>query len=234
MFVPYPLTHSCSDALSLGHHVVLGISPFNSYFSETRIQQLAAWGLRHFTSIHLFVPDVPAAYTLEALGYAPNKAEKKARRQANYLRNKILRALAGLEVPPNQAAEIIVFSDRLVTNKPYQHKLQVCKQAYHTHPSFRNACHEAARWVLQNHISSEASVTPAMLETAARYLLAELPLFIDSVSILGRPSSVFCYHQSTAFLQQLYEGRFPVPVSPGQGFVRLEPLAVMEPALEVA
>lgn len=234
MFVPYPLTHSCSDALSLGHHAVLGISPFNSYFSETRIQQLAAWGLRHFASIHLFVPDVPAAYTLEALGYAPNKAAKKARRQANYLRNKILRALALLDLTPEQTAEMMIFSDRLVTNTSYQHKLHVCEQAYHTHASFRKACHEAARWVLQNHISSEASVTPAMLETAARYLLAELPLFIDSVSIFGQPTSVFCYHQSTAFLQQLYEGNFPVPVSPGQGFVRLAPLPVMEPVLETA
>lgn len=234
MFIPHPLTRSCSDALSLGHHAVLGISPFNSYFSTTRIQQLAAWGLRHFASIHLFVPDVPAAYTLEALGYAPNKAAKKARRQANYLRNKILRALARLEMPPNQIAEIIVFSDRLVANASYQHKLRVCEHVYHSRPSFRSACHEAARWVLQNHISPEVSVTPAMLQTAARYLLAELPLFIDSVSIFEQPTSVFGYHQSTMFLQQLYEGHFPVSVSAGQGFVLLEPSPVLESVLEVA
>jgi cyclo(L-tyrosyl-L-tyrosyl) synthase len=51
--------------------------------------------------MHFFVPDAPAAYTLEALGYPPERAAHKAHRQGRYVRNKVLRALAdaGVRTP---------------------------------------------------------------------------------------------------------------------------------------
>jgi len=62
------LTENCAKNFKRREHGCFGISPFNSYFSEDRIRELARWGTREFKSIHFFVPDVPSVYTLEAQG----------------------------------------------------------------------------------------------------------------------------------------------------------------------
>jgi cyclo(L-tyrosyl-L-tyrosyl) synthase len=64
--------------------------------STERIRRLASWGLGHFERVHFFVPDVPSAFTLEALGYPPDRAAWKARRQEQYTRNRIGTALRSL------------------------------------------------------------------------------------------------------------------------------------------
>ncbi|MGH4016117.1 MAG: tRNA-dependent cyclodipeptide synthase [Pseudonocardiaceae bacterium] len=76
-----PLCGRCRPPLASRANACFGISPFNSYFTTGRLTDLARWGLREFTSVRFFVPDAPAAYTLEALGYSPDRAVHKARRQ---------------------------------------------------------------------------------------------------------------------------------------------------------
>ncbi len=73
----HPITENCSRALRLGKHAVIGISPFNSYFSELRLQKLIRWGLSSFERFHMFVPDTPARYTLEALDTTHKKQVTK-------------------------------------------------------------------------------------------------------------------------------------------------------------
>ncbi|MER5918498.1 tRNA-dependent cyclodipeptide synthase, partial [Streptomyces sp. NPDC001982] len=93
-----PLSGRCADAVARAEHACFGISPFNSYFSTARVRELAAWGLARFERVDFFVPDAPSAFTLEALGYTPEKAAWKARRQGQYIRNKIVTALKSLGV----------------------------------------------------------------------------------------------------------------------------------------
>lgn len=96
-----PVTPICETALNGRGHICFGISPFNSYFSESRIESLARWGSQHFRSMHFFVPDGPTVYTLEALGYDSEKAAWKARRQCQYLHNKITKALTKVGLRPD-------------------------------------------------------------------------------------------------------------------------------------
>ena len=58
------LSPNCNSIYAEKEHVCFGISPFNSYFSEARIRELAIWGQSNFKAMHFFVPDVPAANTL--------------------------------------------------------------------------------------------------------------------------------------------------------------------------
>ena len=104
------LTGNCARNFELREHCCFGISPFNSYFSEDRIRELARWGTREFKSIHFFIPDVPSVYTLEAQGYPREKAEWKARRQSQYLKNKIHRALISLSIS-DEAAQVQLVPD---------------------------------------------------------------------------------------------------------------------------
>nr|WP_248868108.1 tRNA-dependent cyclodipeptide synthase [Streptomyces halobius] len=68
------------------------------------------------------MPDTAAAFTLEALGYAPDKAAWKARRQGQYVRNKITRALseAGIGAP-----DALILDGQALARKPdYQELLE--------------------------------------------------------------------------------------------------------------
>lgn len=201
-------------------HACLGISPFNSYFTTERITELTAWALDTFTAVHLFVPDVPAAVTLQALGYTQERAAAKARRQARYLRNKICRALASLGVTGPEA--MILDWAVLSQNTRYQESLDATYEAFASDEQFAGTCVEASRWVLQGRLEPH-EITATRLETAVDYLLAELPLFLDTAAIVGRPASVFCYHQSTGFLERLYARELPMKPADRQGFVVVPP-----------
>ncbi len=220
-----PATPRCAEALELAVHALIGISPFNSYFSEARIRALVQWGQQRFSSFQLFIPDEPARYTLEALGYEPVRARRKARRQANYLKNKIARALRAQGIADEQHSAIVVDWQVLQSNPRYQQVHQSCRQLFESNADFRATCMDASAWVLQDRTDPHGQPEISALERAAEYFLAELPLFVATPSILEQPASVFCYHRLPEFLQRLYQPDQPLPVDPGQGFAVLREAA---------
>ncbi|MGH3449517.1 MAG: tRNA-dependent cyclodipeptide synthase, partial [Haloechinothrix sp.] len=192
-----PLCGNCDEPLRRGEHACLGISPFNSYFSVERVAGWARWALATFARVHLFVPDTAAAYTLEALGYSPERAAAKARRQGRYLRNKIHRALRSLGV--DEPDKMILDSAVLDQSDRYRTLHAQVRHNFDHHERFRGACLAASRWVLEGRVP-DPEMTDEQLRRAARYLLAELPLFLDTASIVDARASVFCYHQAPPFL----------------------------------
>ncbi|CAM4339680.1 tRNA-dependent cyclodipeptide synthase [Nocardia ninae] len=211
-----PLSIHCHAPVARGAHVCFGISPFNSYFTPQRIIDLARWGFAEFDAAHFFVPDLPAAYTLEALGYPPARAAHKARRQGQYVRNKIARALTDVGV--HEPQRLILGWAELYSNPRYRHLRDQAQRLFDHDPDFRAECVEASRWVLENRLPAGGAATDDQLRSAVRYLLAELPLFTDTGAIVGAESSVFCYHQSIGFLQRLYHGELAWKPAEGQGF----------------
>ncbi|MGH3814613.1 MAG: tRNA-dependent cyclodipeptide synthase [Pseudonocardiaceae bacterium] len=209
-----PLTRHCVEPWSRGEHACMGISPFNSYFSTERITALARWALARFSEVHLFVPDQAAAYTLEALGYSPERAARKAHRQARYLRNKIERAMENAGVP---VGERVLDAQAVEDNERYRNLREQAYAQFETDSAFRRACLDASRWVLAPRTLDDEP-TKAQLHSAVRYFLAELPLFLDTPGIVGTGSSVFCYHQPPAFLHALYRRELSCWVHPHQGF----------------
>lgn len=218
-----PITENCRRNFLLRTHACFGISPFNSYFSEERIRAIASWSRAEFDSVHFFVPDVPSAYTLEALGYHPEKAAWKARRQCQYLHNKIHKALKNVGYSDQQACSMVLNWEKLAENSKYMKIHEEVKTLFENDLDFQNACIDASRWVLEKRAPDDQHLTPQMLRSAARYLLTEIPLFIDTAAIVGKPASVFCYHQKVEFLEQLYQGNYRLHVAPCQGFVVVEP-----------
>lgn len=209
-----PLTQHCGEPWRRREHACLGISPFNSYFSTERIAALTQWALARFSKVHLFVPDQAAAYTLEALGYSPEKAAHKAHRQARYLRNKIERALEGVGVP---GCGLVLDAHAVEGNERYISLREQAYAQFEADSAFRRACLEASQWVLSTR-TLDGEPTEDQLHSAVRYFLAELPLFQDTPGIVGADSSVFCYHQPPAFLHALYRRELSCWVHPCQGF----------------
>jgi len=218
-----PISQGCVEAFEDRSHVCFGISPFNSYFSEARIQELAEWGLREFDSIHFFVPDGPAAYTLEALGYSLDKAAWKARRQGQYTINKIHRALKNLAMSDVDAWKSVLDWKVLTENVRYLEFYWKVQNLYNKDSQFRRDCLEASHWVLEKRVDSQIEITENVLESAVRYFLAEIPLFADTAGIVGAQSSSFCYHQSIPFIEKLYRGELAIEASPAQAYVIVQP-----------
>lgn len=212
-----PLTGKCRRNFAQRSHACFGISPFNSYFSTSRITELARWGLRQFDALHFFLPDVPAAHTLEALGYAPERARHKARRQGRYVYNKICRALGGLGVTTPE--NLILDWPVLRRNGRYLQLLGQAHALFDEDPGFRDTCLAAAAWALEGRLPDGTQPADEQLRVAVRYLLAEFPLFVDTPGIIDADASVFCYHQAPPFLQRLYEGALPCTSADGQGFL---------------
>ncbi len=218
-----PVTPNCLRNFDDRIHVCFGISPFNSYFSEARIQQLAEWGMAEFKQMHFFVPDVPSAYTLEALGYEPSKAEWKAKRQCQYLNNKILRALSNIGISKQAAQSMLLNWETLSTNECYLKHLEDINYLFEHDDEFQNSCLDASKWVLEKRVPDIDCLTPDVLRSAVRYLIAEIPLFVDSAGIVGQASSIFSYHQCPSFIERLIRGDFPYKAKKAQGFVKIIP-----------
>jgi cyclo(L-tyrosyl-L-tyrosyl) synthase len=224
-----PITENCRRNFQLRKHACFGISPFNSYFSEERIRDIALWGKAEFDSMHFFVPDVPSAYTLEALGYEPEKAAWKARRQCQYLHNKIHKALKSVGYSDSDACKMVLNWETLAANPRYLQLHEEVKALFDNDPRFQDACTEASRWVLEKRLEPGQTFSQEMLRSAARYLLTEIPLFIDTAGIVGKSASVFCYHQCIEFLEDLFHGRYGIAVASQQGFLVTEPTNIQQP-----
>lgn len=227
-----PLSENCRQSLELRTHVCFGISPFNSYFSEERIRALALWGRKEFDAMHFFVPDVPSSYTLEALGYSPEKAAWKARRQCQYLHNKIHRALKDAGIPDAEACKMVLNWETLSNNERFNVLYDEVRRRFDEDADFQSQCIEASRWVLERRVPEEQSLTQEMLKSAVRYLLTEIPLFLDTAGIVGQEASVFCYHQRVQFLDDLFNQKLPIQPSLGQGFVIVEPVEFQIPLIQ--
>ncbi|MEU7474711.1 tRNA-dependent cyclodipeptide synthase [Lentzea sp. NPDC042327] len=220
MLLTTPLTEHCARPLRSGRHVCVGVSPFNSYFSVERITALARWAIAEFERFHFFIPDHAAAFTLEALGYDPARARTKARRQGQYVVNKVCRALWDVGVA--RPEDHVLDGTTLAENPCYLRLLTNGHDLFDHDEEFAGHCLDATRWVLDRKLPDGEVPTEVQLRSAVRYFLAELPLFVDTPAITGTESSVFAYHQRVKFLELLYARELTWQPHPNQGFVLLQ------------
>lgn len=215
------ISDTCQRSFENKELAVIGISPFNSYFSEERIAYLYRWAIAHFETVRFYLPDGPTVYTLRAIGYDEAKARKKARRQCNYLHNKIRRVLGNQDLEST-----IVNSSWLANSQTYQERLEFCQSLFDTDEQFKEGCLNSSRWVLSHYVDKETKLDPDALAIAVKYFLSELPLFIWSADILNTGSASFCYHNCPGFLRQLFADRAFDLVDERHGFAVIKPLSL--------
>ncbi|WP_433431531.1 tRNA-dependent cyclodipeptide synthase [Nonomuraea sp. CA-141351] len=209
-FHPVPLTSRCAQILGEREHAVIGVSALNGYFTPRTIRHLLEWATRTFARFHVLVPGVELAGTLVARGCPATRAGAKARAAANNTRNRVIRALDALDPP-----DATVFDwNELAPNPAYSGARAELERLFATHPAFRRHCMDAVRPIV-----GVPELSREQAEQALPFLLAELPLVIDTPSILGTGSSVFCYPRPMPMVDLLYTGMLPVHPGPAQGFV---------------
>lgn len=212
----YPVSPECRAAFDAAEHVLIGLSPGNSYYSsEERIHRFAQWASQRFATLHFSVWGEPFVWSLLAVGFPADKAERYARTSARKLLNKAGRALAAVGVADPESR--ILTWPKLQQNPAFRHALAEVRARYQADAWFREACLEVCR----DYLGSQPLVGDRPLAErtghAVEYYLSELPLFVDTPALVGADSSVYCYHAINPFEQRLYQRSLPLLPAVGQG-----------------
>jgi cyclo(L-tyrosyl-L-tyrosyl) synthase len=194
-------------------HVLVGLSPQNGRYKPEYIRNLIFWLRPRFRSIDVVIPGFEAAYTLVAAGHPPAQAVRRARRAYRQLRNPAVRALAELGVP--DPSRHVTTWTRLHADASYRAALIRSRMAYLIDPQIRLACREMTAEVVGN-VAGQRQVTPADIDIAVRYVIAEIPLLTTGPSIFGADRSVFVYHRATPLVAAIADGGSILTAAPGQ------------------
>jgi cyclo(L-tyrosyl-L-tyrosyl) synthase len=223
-FLATPFSERCAGLVDAGHHVFLGISPGNGYFSEDRLVALLRWAAVRFTRVEIAHPDPgTVARTYLGRGYEPPHARARARRDVRQTANRISRAVTAVRIDPARL-RVARFSDFYDT-PAYRAALERVTRAHQEQPAFHATCTRMVTGVLRATMPTDWTPTADQLTVGAEYLDRELPFLLDTPAILGVPASVFAYRATPALAGFLYGPDAPLPAADTQGFVTLEPLS---------
>ncbi|WP_344578046.1 tRNA-dependent cyclodipeptide synthase [Streptomyces lunalinharesii] len=191
-FTVEPFTDRCREIWARGEHVLIGVSPGNGYFSEQRLTALLRWASEAFAEVDPIVPDVSLVHTYRALGHSEERAWSYAQRDTRRVCRRIARAWTASGVPEHRHR--VRTLTEFTGHPTYQALLGRVERAAERQSSVREVFLRASGKALASHLKG-AAPTAGQLAEGMRYLIAEMPLCMDSPAILGVPSSVHVYHQ---------------------------------------
>lgn len=201
------LSPACKNVLDKKEFAIVGISPFNSYFSVQNIVKLIECIATNFKDFGLYVPDGMSVYTLRALGYSEVDANRKMQKNDKELKRKIEQALALVAKDINVSGTSIILASELLKDNTYLELYESCKEEFKLNAEFRQGCLETSNWVLNGNNRQKSKITEESLLMAVEYFLRELPLFLDSPKIQRKESCVYIYTSTSKFLEQIYQNR---------------------------
>ncbi|AWM19356.1 tRNA-dependent cyclodipeptide synthase [Bacillus inaquosorum] len=226
-FTAESLTQNCREIFERRRHVLVGISPFNSRFSEDYIYRLIGWATAEFKSVSVLLAGHEAANLLEALGTPRGKAERKVRKEVSRNRRFAERALAA---HGGDLKAIHTFSD-FTENKAYQLMRQEVEHAFFEQPHFRHACLDMSREAMIGRARGIGlmmeEVSEDMLNLAVEYVIAELPFFIGAPDILEVEETLLAYHRPWKLGEKISNHEFSIRMRPNQGYLIVQETAQM-------
>ena len=194
-------------------HILIGISPLNSYYSEERIYQLlntiSSFGFQKMT---IFAADGISIYNYLAYGYDEKKAYQKTKHLDNILRNKILRCLNRLEIDINN---LFILEKFKATDDTYKMLHQYFENIILKDKIFQNIIFD----MIRNIRLPITEYLPLNEQISLKYFLAEMPFLLNSSQLFNVDSSILVYHQIPFFVNYLFNEK--KIASKNQGFMKL-------------
>ncbi|MGW1891022.1 tRNA-dependent cyclodipeptide synthase [Streptomyces sp. NPDC002004] len=204
VFEVLPFTRTCQIIREEGDHVLIGVSPGNSYFSADRIADLTAWAHDRFAEIDFVYADLHVDTLFEAFGHTPEHAARRAAKELKAVRRRIVKGVerAG---PPDGRRNIRIRALSEFSGHPVYELLHRRVRHFMTYDdSFREGCDDMVRQFLEPKLAEGRSGTERQRAACLDYIAAELPFFIDTPGILDVPSSVAAYHTVLPLTEVLY------------------------------
>ncbi|MFE9927532.1 tRNA-dependent cyclodipeptide synthase [Streptomyces sp. NPDC005533] len=224
-FEVLPFTRTCRHIREDGDHVLIGVSPGNSYFSSERVAGLAQWATTCFAQVDFVYADLHVDRMFAAFGYTREHAEKRAAKEIKAVRRRILKGVEGSG--PGRADIRVRALSEFQSNPVYQLLHRRILHFLETDDEFRKGCKEMALHFVGSKVPEGESITDEQLQVCFDYLAAELPFFVDTPSILDVPSSVAAYHVRMPLTDVLFARGGGLRATRNQAYavVRPEPAA---------
>jgi cyclo(L-tyrosyl-L-tyrosyl) synthase len=220
-----PINNQSDEILKRKEFALIGVSPFNSYFSVEQIFSMLELVSQNFDDFAIFIPDKISRFTLKAMGYSDSRTHHKIRKQDNYLKNKVTKALDQLNQFSATKNNNIVTLSAIEDTPQYINLYNSCIDLFRNDVKFRNGCINTSSWVLSSYEKTKGFIIDdSAKETAVEYFLRELPIFLSAPEILNVNSCVFIYNGIPDFLREIYNSYNLI--SKSQGFVVFETIAV--------
>ncbi|MBV6697202.1 tRNA-dependent cyclodipeptide synthase [Kitasatospora aureofaciens] len=219
-----PYSRRCHEIWRRGEHLLIGVSPGNSYFSHRRIAELIGWGRKFFERIDIVYADLHVGAQYETFGYTPEHAERRALKEVKATARRIER---GVEEAGRQE-DVRVHALSSFTGEPAYRRLHSqTVEALRTDRVFREAAEGMARGFLAARLDEGLAPSEPQLAAGLRYIAAELPFFLDTPALLGVPSSVSCYHLELPLTPVLFGRDEGLRAVPGQAYAVVRPAATL-------
>ncbi|GGT63102.1 hypothetical protein GCM10010177_20200 [Actinomadura citrea] len=217
-----PYMPACRRLFEQGEHILIGVSPENSYFSRERIAALVKWAQPRFTGIDIIYVDQHIDTMYVASGYTPQKAASSATRTIRDTRRRVRQAVerAGGPGPQVRVRALSECMD-LPSYQATRRRIEECLSA---DDQLRQACEEHVRYILRSRTDdspASAGAEAEKLQAGLAYLFAEMPVLFNTPEILGVSSSVFCYHSIMPVLRHLYDSAIR---HQAQGYIVVKPI----------
>ncbi|MFK8906027.1 tRNA-dependent cyclodipeptide synthase [Streptomyces sp. YS-3] len=218
-FTFQPFTRSCRLIWDEGDHVLIGVSPGNSYFSAERIAGLVRWARARFDRVDLVYADRHVDRMFTTLGYDDEHARRRAAKELKAVRRRIARGVE--EAGPGGLPVGVHALSEFEGNPVYDLLHRRVRHFLATDREFRTGCEEMAAAFLAG--KAGGRVSQAQTAACLDYIAAELPFFLDTPGILQVPSSVSCYHAPIPLTGLLYARGGGLRASRNQAYAVVRP-----------
>lgn len=217
-----PYSSRCREIWRRGEHLLIGVSPGNSYFSHRRITELLWWGRQFFERTDIVYADLHVSAQFESFGYTPEHAARRALKEIKATARRIERGVE--EAGPRDDVRVHALSS-FAGDPAYQRLHGQIVDALHADRDFRDAAEGMARGFLAARLDEGLAPSEPQIAAGIRYIAAELPFFLDTPALLGVPSSVTCYHLQLPLVPVLFGRNEGLRAAPGQGYAVIRPAA---------
>ncbi|PBC76713.1 cyclo(L-tyrosyl-L-tyrosyl) synthase [Streptomyces sp. TLI_235] len=219
-FQAFPYSERCRRVFARGDHLLIGVSPGNSYFSADRITRLVHWGREFFDTVDVVHADQHVDAQFGAQGYPPDAARRRAAKEVKATRRRIERGVTEAGRPGVRTYALSDFT----SGEAYRRLHTAVLDALVADRPLREAVERMACDFLRARLGGAAPAAEH-LAAAIRYIAAELPFFLDTPALLGVPSSVACYHLELPLTGVLFGRSDGLHAAPGQGYAVVRPTA---------
>lgn len=218
-FQALPFSDRCHRVWQRGDHLLIGVSPGNSYFTHLRIAQLVRWGRQFFTAVDVVYADLQVDTQYAVHGYPAELAVRRAQKEIKATRRRIERGLALAACGGAGLHALSEFADTAV----YRRLRGEVATALAEDAELRDAAERMAAGFLASRLPEGEPPSSEQLAAGLGYIAAELPFFLDTPSLLGVESSLSCYHVELPLTPVLFGREHGLRAAPGQGYAVLRP-----------
>lgn len=219
MFDARPFSDRCRQVWQRGDHLLIGVSPGNSYFSPQRIAELVHWARDFFAAVDIVYADLHVDTQYAAFGHTPEQAQRRAAKEIKATARRIHRGVAEAGWEEVRVRALSEFRP----DPGYQRLVAVIEDALRHDPVFREAAEGMARSFLGARLPEGTGPSSEQLAAGLRYICAELPFFLDTPALLDVPSSVTVYHVELPLTPVLFGRSEGLRAAPGQGYAVVRP-----------